>query len=178
MKRFIALICTVAILCGLLCSCSDGPVELSTDSMKDVAEMDIPMGTVVITDELRNALFWRFGSTRFQVCISFKSMVPDDYLDTLMYDGISASEYLERSLALRGIDEETASAYSRKYYELKNNYFYDLVEDLSYSGEKDTGAAACREYFFFYTTMTKSEIMSLTCEEDEAFCVFAIRMLK
>lgn len=178
MKKFISLFCIIAILCGSLCSCSNTEVGFYTDSYEDVAQMDIPMGTVKITDGLKRKLFFRFGFTRFLVCVSFKSMVPDNYLDTLIEDGISAAEYLERSIALRNVDNEKATEYYRKYSGLEDKYFNDLVDSLSYTGEKDTGAWACHEYFFFYTTMTKSEIMNLTCEPDEAFCVFGYRMLK
>ena len=180
MKKYIALLCVIAVLCGLMCACvDDGSLNMpNTDSVEDVAKIDTPLGAVQITPALREELRWHSDSAEFQVCISVHSMVPDNYLDTLLYEGVSASEYLARSIELEGVDEETSYRYRRIFLSLRREYFSELLEGLSYSGKKDGRAEICQEYLFFYTTMTKSEILNLTCDSDEAFCVFATAMYK
>ena len=177
MKRCISLFCILGIVC-MLCAC-DGSVRTpNTDSVEDVSKIDVPMGTVQISTALRDELRWYSDSAEVQVCISVKSMVPDNYLDALTYDGISASEYLQRSHALEGVDDDEASRYYRIYDSLRRNYFKELLGGLSYSGQKTSGAEMCLDYHYFYTVMTKSEILNLTCNHDEAFLVFSTVMYK
>ncbi len=105
-------------------------------------------------------------------------MVPDNYLDEIQFEGKSAAKYLEESIEIQEQNKEAARIALTKYYELKYAYFDQMLDTLTYEGEKLVYGDSCKEDFFFYTYMTKSEIQTLECGKEEALYVFAPDMVK
>ena len=157
----------------------DGNITwLTVDQMEELDSIYVSQGTVKKSENLESSLSKYSDETTFAVAISFASMIPDDYLDKIKFEDVTASEYLARSIELQDKDEEASKNALAKYYELKYSYYDEMLNSLDYKGEKVVKGDVCREYFFFYTYMTKEEIYQLTCDEDEALYVFAPGLLK
>ncbi len=146
---------------------------LSLPRIEDPFERRVSLGEVEIAYNLNEELKKYTDAEKFVVMICYISMIPENYLDTTMYDGMSASEYLDRYLELKESDPEEAKTAHETYSRLKTEYYYDSLATLSYVGEKRVLGGTCEYNFAFYTCMTKKEILELTCDEDEAFYVFA-----
>ena len=156
----------------------NGNVWIRTDKISELQENGIPFGTVKISDNLKWGMMRYPAETRFAVVVSFASMVPDNYLETISLDGISAADYLEQSIELQEIDGEASKAAYAKYYQLKNDYLERLFESIDFAREKIIKGGVCKEEHFFYAYLTEKEIYQLTCAEDEALYVFAPGMIK
>ncbi len=148
------------------------------DSLKQAQTMPVSKGTVVLSEGLKQELEKLPDDQVFGVAISFASMIPEDHLDTLVYEGISASEYHEKALALIDTDKEASGEAMAKYYELRVRYYYDLLFSLSYIEYLDDRGGVTLEDCFFYAYLTKDEILHLECDEDESLYVFAPGLLK
>lgn len=150
---------------------------LTVEGFSQLDSIDVPIGTVEISEKLRSRLSEYSDETIFAVAICFAPMIPDDYLDRIEYEGLSATEYLEKSIELQESNPEEAKKALGKYYELKYSYYDEILSSLSYDGEKLTPAFACKERFFFYTYMSREEILHLKCAENEALYIFAPGMV-
>lgn len=152
-------------------------VWLGVDGISECQGICVAQGTVQISKRLMVKLEEYPENTLFAVAICFRSMVPNNYLDMIQENGITAEQYRLKGIELLETNPEAAQDAMGTYQRLRYSYFDTLLNSLQYSGEKWVPAFACKENFFFYTYMTKDEILSLKCGEDEALYVFAPDMV-
>lgn len=105
-------------------------------------------------------------------------MVPDNYLDLIYEDGMSAQEYFDLGKSLQETDPEASDKAFQTYNGLKHEYFNDLLNSLNFHGELKPYGLLSEDFFFFYTYMTKEEILNLTCDEDESYYITAMGRYK
>lgn len=148
----------------------ENAIWLATDDF-GAFDIKVPLGTVQVSPNLIKAMEDMPDNLRLRVIICFKSMVPENYLDSLSYEGKSYAEYQEIVDTADTIEEvgQAETAISM----MKNNYYSELRKTLSFTGEVWYMDGTSRKNFAFYACMTKKEILELTCDEDEAFYVFA-----
>lgn len=190
MKKIMILVLVGLLLCGALASCGDAEETESKDvesvSIDEFSEaiwpeggegnafdVRVPYGHVIRSIYLNGFLDGYDSDRKIVVMICFASMIPENYLDTLMHEGMSAAEYYQKYEELQETNPEEAQEAYTQYYHLRLRYYREMLDSLSYPGEKRVRGGACSNNFAFYACMTKEELLSLTCEEDEALYVFA-----
>ncbi len=155
----------------------DGVLWIAVDGFSSLDFVDVPLGEVEISENFQNALEDYSSDTTFAVAICFSPMVPSNYLDLIEYESISASEYLAKAINIMEINPSEAKIALGRYQQLKEEYYEQKLDALSYKGEKIVPGDACKELFFFYTYLTKEDILQLKCDEGEALYIFSPGMV-
>ena len=150
-------------------------IWLHVDSLDDLPN-NIPPGTVTLSDNLQRAIAPYSDDTVFALIVSFASMIPSNYLDTLFYKNISASELHREAIGLIETDPEKAKLLLGKYNELTTDFFNAVIESIRPTFTEagmpvDLLTEFHQEEFFFYTCATKKQLAKLKCKENEAFYI-------
>ena len=132
-------------------------------------DVRIPLGTVQVSPYLIKAMEHMPGNLRIRVMVSFASMLPDEYWNTVL-EGKTVREYYEIIEARE--DLKAANLATDLLYPYKHEWFYKIYRTIHVSDEQ-AALGGITDDFCFYACMTKKEILELTCNEDEAFYIFA-----
>ena len=152
----------------------ENAIWLTTDSSSLAYDVKVPMGTVLVSPYLVQAMEDMPDNLRLRVIVCFKSMVPDNYLDTLSYGGKTYAEYREILDTLENEEEREQAGYAIRT--MTSEYYNTMFDSLDFKYET-WNLGGIQYNFSFYACMTKKEILELTCDEDEALYIFA-EMLK
>lgn len=158
-------------------------VDISNDSFAgahqfycaplDWHEVKVPLGQVEIFSGLRERLNEFNDEDKLAVMICFASMIRDDWMEKAEIDGINAAEYYRIYTEKPEDSQISVREALYRYSALQEEHFYAVLDSLSYSGPIKALGGTCVENYAFYTCMTKAELLALTCNEDEAFYIFA-----
>ena len=133
-------------------------------------DVRIPLGTVQVSPNLIDAMEHMPGNLRIRVVVSFASMLPEEYWNTVL-EGRTVKEYYEIIEARE--DLEAANLARGLLYSYKHEWFSKIYRTIRVSDEQAILGGVCQDSFCFYACLTKDEILELTCNEDEAFYIFA-----
>lgn len=147
----------------------ENAIWLGTDG-NAAFDVKVPMGTVQVSPYLVKAMEDMPDNLRLRVIVSFKSMLPEEYWDTVL-EGKTVREYYE--IIEANEDPKAMNHAADILFPHKEDWFYKLYRTIHVSDEQAILGGVCRDEFVFYACMTKKEILELTCNEDEAFYIFA-----
>ena len=154
---------------------TSGLVWLNVDFLDDFPN-NIPLGNAVLSDNLQQAIKSYSDDTVFALIVSFSSMAPSNYLDTLFYENKSANEIHEEAIEFNETDPEKAKELFGRCSELKTDFFNTMLESIrptfaAVGMPVDLLTEFHEERFFFYTCATKKQLSKLKCKENEAFYI-------
>lgn len=147
----------------------ENAIWLETDGLRAL-DVRIPLGTVQVSPHLVKAMEDMPGNLRIRVMVSFASMLPEEYWNTVL-EGKTVREYYEIIEAEE--DLKAANLAGDILYPYKNEWFYKIYHTIRVSDEQKVLGGVCQDSFCFYACLTKDEILELTCNENEAFYIFA-----
>jgi hypothetical protein len=146
----------------------ENAIWLETDG-SGAFDVKVPMGTVQVSPYLVKAMEDMPDNLRLRVIVSFKSMLPEEYWNTVL-EGKTVREYYE--IIESEEDLKAANLATDLLYPYKHEWFYKIYRTIHVSDEQ-AALGGITDDFCFYACMTKKEILELTCNEDEAFYIFA-----
>ena len=133
-----------------------------------------PMGTIKITDSLKEMFNGNDETTIYAVIVDFSSCINDEDIENFEFNGISISK-LQSEFEKSEKDDKSIKEYKNELYKIKTAYYDMKIESFRNSFNKAELEIYINEKYpdsstqCFYTFGTEEQLKKLACKSDEAF---------